>query len=257
MRGLLETITNNWVLKLTALGLAFLLWSALKAEAPLQTTIPDVPVTVVNRDPEWVAQTPEPGTVDVVVSGPARELLRLSYDRPEVVVSIDKVADSVEVPVLKTSWVRFGSNADNTRAEDIRPATVRLVFDRVRSAMVPLAPRFTGKVGAGLELAGPVRVEPPEVRASGAAGRLAKLDSVRLPPIDLSQFTATDTQIVAIDTTGLGLSFTPRQVRLIILIRPAFSPPDTVRRDTTRGSRQGPASGRGSGLAGKSPSARG
>jgi hypothetical protein len=61
------------------------------------------------------------------------------------------------------------------------------------------------------------------VRASGAGRNLARVDSLRLPPIDLGDRRTLDTMQLTIDTTGTGLVISPRTVRVIVPIRPILS----------------------------------
>jgi YbbR domain-containing protein len=221
VRALFAPFTQNWALKLSALGLAFLLWTVVKADN--QVEIPDVPVRVVNRDPEWMHVATEPPSAVVVFSGPVRELLRLALEKPNVIVPIDDVTDSVSVHILRSNFLSLFDGLSSTRVEEFRPPTVRLRFDRITTVEVPLAIRLTGSPVEGYEIAGPPRVEPRVVRVSGATSRLASLDSLRLPAIDLGARSATDTQIVAIDTTGLGVIVSPQQAQVIVPIRRAIA----------------------------------
>jgi YbbR domain-containing protein len=215
--------TNEWALKLTALALAFLLWTTVRADAPGQWDT-EVPVRVQNSDADWVvAAPPTPEDVTVVFRGPYRELLRAASDRPEIIVPIDQVNDSSEVHVLRRNWVRMPPGTENTEVADFRPSTVRLTFDQVSTRLLPVAARIIGQPPAGYELDGRVEVEPPAVRASGAARNLARIDSLRLSPIDLSERRMTDTIQMTIDTAGTGLIVSPRSVRVFIRMRPLFS----------------------------------
>ena len=54
-----------------------------------------------------------------------------------------------------------------------------------------------------------MRFEPSVVRVSGPRRRLARIDTLRLTPIDLTRLAATDTMLVAVDTTGLGVLVSP------------------------------------------------
>jgi YbbR domain-containing protein len=220
----LESVTSNWALKLTSLAVAFLLWGAVKAEVPERVKLSDVPVRVVNRDADWIiAAPPAPSTVEIEFSGPTRELLRFAVQRPEVLVPVDEVQDSSELRVLRTGWVQLYGGMDNTRVEDITPSTVQLLFDRVVSRLVPISVRIIGQPAEGYRLAGPVEMEPTAVRASGAASLIAELDTLRLGPIDLSGWTATDSFPLGVDTTGLGLIVSPMTVRVIVPIASADS----------------------------------
>jgi YbbR domain-containing protein len=225
LRGLSGALTENWALKLSALGLAFLLWTVVKADNRM--AIEDIPIRVVARDADWVlASEPEPPSVAVVFTGPVRELLRVAVEKPGIIIPIDDVNDSTEVHILRTNFVSLSNGLNNTRVEEFRPSTVRLRFDRVTTRLLPLTVRLTGTPVAGFEQAGPPVIEPPSVRVSGATSRLAQMDSILLPPIDIGARTATDTQLVAIDTTGLGIIVSPRQAQVIVPIRRV--PPDTL-----------------------------
>jgi YbbR domain-containing protein len=221
LRGLFAPFTQNWALKLSALGLAFLLWTVVKADNHVE--IPEVSVRVVNRDPEWMHVATEPPTVTVVFSGPVRELLRVALEKPNVIVPIDDVTDSASVHILRSNFISLFDGLSSTRVEEFRPTTVRLRFDRITTVEVPLAIRLSGSPVEGYEVAGAARVEPRFVRVSGATSRLAVLDSIRLPAIDLGTSSATDTQVVAIDTTGLGVIVSPQQAQVIVPIRRAIA----------------------------------
>jgi YbbR domain-containing protein len=217
LERLLASLRSNWTLKLIALGLALLLWSVVQAESQTRVTVPDVPIRVVLRDPDWVMTAPPaPPTVSVVFSGPIRELFRLFTQPPELVVPVDAVRDTSELHVLRTAWVALQPGLDNTRVDDVRPSTARLSFDRITTRIVPLALPISAPPADGFELAGPIRLDPPAVGASGAAARIARLDSLRLAPLDLRRIRGFDTLTVAIDTTGLGLQISPRSVRIIV-----------------------------------------
>ena len=229
MRRILDWLTNDLLLKVTALGLAFLLWTLVKTDN--QVPIGEIPIQVLNRDPGWVlVRPPEPALVQVTFSGPVRELIRVAAERPTIIVPIDDVSDTLEVVLLHTNYVVLNSALSNTRVDDIRPAAVRLTFDRVMTRTIPLAARLIGAPAPGMALAGPPIIDPPTVWASGPSSRIEKIDSLRLPPVDLSRRTGTDTVPLAIDTTGLGIAITPREVRLIVPIRPIV--PDTATTDS-------------------------
>lgn len=220
MQRLWETLTNDLLLKLTALGLAFLLWTLVENDNSVG--IDDIPVAVANGDAGWVlAAEPEPASVRVVFSGPVRELIRVAAERPEILVPIDSVRDSTDVIVLRPNWVALGNGMDNTRVEEIAPRTVRVRFDRVTTRLVPVTARLSGTPAAGYELSGPVLIDPPVVRVSGASRRLAVLDSVRLPVIELAGRMAGGTFTFPIDSLGPGIIAVPGEVRAIVTIRPA------------------------------------
>lgn len=234
-------LDRHWTLRVIALGLALLIWGAVKAEEPARVTVRDVPIEVVLGDAGWVlAAPPSPPTATVVFSGPFWELARLAVEQPRIIIPIEEVQDSVEMRPLRTGWVQIDSDLTRTRVEDIRPpASVLLLFERVTTRLVPVAVRTVGALPQGFELAGTPRVDPPVIRVSGPAHRLPQLDSIPLRPVNLSRVAEATTMTVEVDTTGLeGLLLSPRSVELSL---PVVAAPDQMD-PTETGS--GPFSGR-------------
>jgi hypothetical protein len=156
---------RNWVLKVTAIGLALLIWVVVKADEPARIVVRDIPIEVVVGDAGWVlAAPPAPATATVVFSGPFWELARLAVERPRIVVPIEEVQDSVEMRPLRTGWVQFDGDLSRTRIEDIRPSgSVLLLFERLTTRLVPVAIRTTGDLPPGSQLAGALRTDPPAI----------------------------------------------------------------------------------------------
>lgn len=216
LRRVIDWATNDWALKLTALVLAFFMWITVRADEPGQWSW-EVPVRVVNNDADWVVSgQPVPAEVTLYLRGPYRELLRASTDLPEIIVPIQEVRDSSEVVQLRSNWVSLPSGTDQVAVVDVLPSTVRIGFDRVTTRLIPVAAPLLGDPPAGYELVSDVIVEPAVVRASGAGRAIARMDSVRLPPIDLRSVRTYDTLDLTIDTTGTGLIISPRTVRVFV-----------------------------------------
>jgi YbbR domain-containing protein len=224
LERIISWTSTDWALKLTALALAFLLWTTVRAETPGQWET-DVPIRIVNNDPGWVlAEPPEPASVRIVLRGPYRELLRAASERPEMVVPVDQVDDSLEVRNIYPHWVRMPAGTPNTRVVgDVQPATVRLIWDGVSTRLIPVGVEFVGEPPEGFRLFGRPEIEPNVVRASGASRNLARVDTLRLPPIDLRDRRSVDTLQLVIDTTGTGIIISPRTVQIIIPVRPILS----------------------------------
>lgn len=216
MARLWEWVSRDWTLKLTAVGISLLLWAVVRSEELTTVTLHDVPVQVHVRDPNWeLAGRPTPRRVSLQLTGPVRELLRLQVGGPRVLVPVEEVRDSVVVAVIRSAWVDLGADVSRTRVDDIVPTTVRLVLDPVASRDIPVSLPTRGTLPAGVRFTGPVEVEPGAIRVSGPRRRLARLDSVRLPPLDLVHLTDTTAIEMEIDTAGLaGLLVRPTSVRV-------------------------------------------
>lgn len=223
LRRVIDWAVNDWALKVTALVLAFLMWITVRADEPGQWAW-DVPVRVVNSDADWVvAGSPTPSEVTLYLRGPYRQLLRASSDLPEIVVPVQEVHDTTDVYELRDNWVSLPTGTDEVAVVNILPRVVRLSFDRVTTRLIPVAAPLLGAPPPGYEMLGDVSVEPGVVRASGAGRALARMDSVRLPPIDLRAIRAYDTLELTIDTTGTGLIVSPRTVRVFVPVGPVMS----------------------------------
>jgi YbbR domain-containing protein len=220
LRRVIDWAITDWALKLTALVLAFLMWITVRADEPGQWSW-DVPVRVVNNDADWVVSgQPVPSEVTLYLRGPYRELLRASSDLPEIIVPIQEVRESSEVVQLRSNWVSLPSGTDQVAVVDLLPSSVRISFDRVDTQLLPVAAPLLGEPPPGYEMIGDVVVEPVAVRASGAGRALERMDSVRLPPIDLRGIRSYDTVDLTIDTTGTGLIISPRTVRVFVPVGP-------------------------------------
>ncbi len=162
MRRLLEWLARNWRLKLAALGIALLLWSVVKAEEIVSVYVRGVPVSVTLRDPGWMsAASPAPARVTLVLTGPVREVLRLAFSRPRIVVPVEDVRDSVMVTGLRTAWVHLSGDFARTQIDDIVPATVRLSFRRALPAATTTAGPAAGATAA--TASAPAAPGPPAV----------------------------------------------------------------------------------------------
>ena len=239
MRWVLDLFVHNWTLKLTALVMAFLLWVAVRSETPAQAAISGITVDVQLAEEGWIfLPPPRPDTVTVVFEGPVRHLAALALDRPRIVIPVAEVTDTVITRTLDFRHLRYRSNRESVRPIAIEPTTVTLRFDRLIDASRPVAPVLTGTLPEGRTLEGPAVADPPVVRVRGPSRAVARIDSLRLAPVDISTFTTTGTVSVPVDTTGLsGLQVTPARVTVYVPVLNAQDtlPPDSVPGDSLAG----------------------
>jgi hypothetical protein len=207
-------LTDNWRLKLSALGLAVLIWAVVSSEQVTSQWIP-VRVDPVVRDPEYVLGGPtEPGEVRVQFTGPGRELWELALDRPTLVLPLSAVGDRRAFPV-DPSMLRIPGGL-SVRVQDIRPAVVRVDLQRLASRVVPVRARIGGRSMERYVVGEDLEILPAEVRVTGPADRLAELRSLTTQRFEIVPETdSTFSRQVDIDTAGMGgLSFSRAAVRV-------------------------------------------
>jgi YbbR domain-containing protein len=219
VRSLSGLIGHNWSLKASALGIALLLWVAVRVDAPSRHDLTNVPVRVDLQDPQWaLLGEPTPSTVMVRLSGSSGELIRIVGERPSVVIPLDEVASADTTIMLRTQWLRV-QDRGGVVVEGIQPVTVHLTLEPVERLSIPLVPRITGALPGRVALAQRPQPAPSEVRVIGPRSRVLGLDSVPLVPIDLSAVTNSGRMTVAVDTARLsGLHIQPTVVSVEVLV---------------------------------------
>lgn len=218
MNSLSSMITRNWTLKVSALGIAVLLWFSVRVEAPGRQTI-TVPVRVDLSDPEWVMESdPEPASVEVRFGGEAGDLARVLSERPTILIPVDEVRGGDTTIVLRNQWVRV-QDRPGLRIEDIQPPMVSLSFEPVDRTSLPVAWRLDGVLPDSLALRSWPRATPPDVRVIGPRSLVSTRDSIRLEALDLSAVQGSGVRAVGVDSTRVqGLQVQPLSVDLDIQV---------------------------------------
>ncbi|MFQ5536784.1 MAG: CdaR family protein [Gemmatimonadota bacterium] len=204
LRNLVGRLAHNWRLKLAALALSVFLWALVQTEPRNAETFSSVPVVVDVADTTWaLAAPPIPPTVELRLSGPAREIIRLARQGTEVRVPVEAIHSPDTVIVLRREWVRLGEGSGLT-VEGISPDAVEVTFEEAVTRTIPLALSAFGALPEHLAFASPIGLTPRVVKIRGPASRVEAMDSVRLRPIDLSAISESGIMEVPVDTAGLG-----------------------------------------------------
>jgi hypothetical protein len=199
-----RALVHNWRLKLAALGLSVLLWALVQTEPRNAETFSAIPVEVELADTAWaLAGPPQPPTVELRLSGPTGEIIRLAREGTAVRVPIREVGSTDTLVALRRDWVELGDGR-SISVESMNPPSVHISFESAVSRAVPLALQVKGALPERLALASPIGLNPQLVRVRGPASRVEGLDSIPLEPLDLSRVNASGVFEVAVDTTGLG-----------------------------------------------------
>jgi YbbR domain-containing protein len=207
-----DGLTERLWLKLTAVLLAILLWFSISSKEP---TAKSVAVRLRLRlDSSLVLRTAPP-EINAVVQGTPSELLKLG-NRSAIIerqinaqspdtLSVDLSADDVQLPANVFAKVT-----------DIYPKRVALEFVPTLTRRVPVRSSAHVSKAPGASEPG-VEIDPARVEISGPRLAVLRVAFVRT---DTTTIPATDSipHQVGIDTTGLGVTVKPPQVRLRLVI---------------------------------------
>ena len=223
MSFLPRLVTHNASLKIASLVAAIFLWAIAPGDRTQQESLTSVPVRVQVADLAWtVAEAPFPATVEVRVTGPAREIIQLARERPTVRVPVDAVVGEDTTVTLRRDWVTLGGTSGLV-VEEILPASVQLRFEPVDSAVLVVSLTTEGELPAGVALVAPIQVTPSVIRARGPARILESMDSLPTLPFDLGSVGASRVMSVGVDTTGLGATLLdPREVQVALRVDAAM-----------------------------------
>ena len=222
-------ITESWHLKLTALGLAILLWAAVQSEDLRRFTMRDVPVELRMTERGWVPiGEPEPATVSVDFIGPVGELVRLAFAEARLVIPVDDVEDTLELYRPSREWIEYEGRFESLRVEEMRPASLRQRFQPIETRMVPVAVRLASPLKRTTRLDGPPTVEPARVLVQGPRDRVEELDSLIVRVADVERALRNGAVRLRIDTANTGVGVSPTEV----IVRMRLAPPDTTSADS-------------------------
>lgn len=212
-------VTENASLKLLAFVGAVFLWAIVPGDPQGQEVLSSVPLQVQVADLDWVAVgDPEPAQVQVRLSGPTREIIRLARQGTRMRIPVEGVHSEDSVVTLRREWLDLGGVSDVV-VDEVVPQAVLVRFEPAGSRAVPLRPRLRGSLPDGLVLAQDPGVNPTVVRVRGPARRLDRIDEIELEPLDLSAIDVSGIFEVPVDSTGLeGLVFSPRTVSVGIRV---------------------------------------
>ncbi len=219
-------IVRNWRLKITALTLAVVLWVTMRLTDDridlLSISNVEVRVEHVHRD--WfLRQPPSPAAVEMSVTGPLGDILRVAMSRPAIVIRVDSVLREDSVLTLIPDWVTDVDRSSVT-IENFRPSSVRLVFERNKEEEIPVTVRLTGELPDSLAMVAEPRANLLFAGVRGAASVVDALETVFLEPFDLSGVTGPGRFEVALDTAGLGgLVVNPTSATLTVEVAPMRS----------------------------------
>jgi hypothetical protein len=193
-------LTADLPLKFTSLGLSALLWLLAASEEPATT---QVPVELTVRPPAGRAVVRTAGPVHALVSGPRRELLKLSASPMHLTRALPDTtaADQVELE-LGPGDVELPRGVD-VHVQDVEPRTIAVHLDSTFQRVVPVRAVVRLRTGAG-HLLRAIAVVPGTVRLLGPREAIRQIDSVLTQPLEVTRADASIEETLGLDTSGFG-----------------------------------------------------
>ena len=175
MKMLSRLIFSDWPLKLTALGLAVVLYAGLAISESSRSWTGPVPIEVLNAPPGG-ALLDDPGAVDLIeFRAPDDVASQLTNDSFRASIDLSSVQPRVGATTVEVPVDVFPIDP-RVRVVDYEPPGVVVRVDEVVSRVMPVEADH-GPLPEGIEL-GPVSIEPNRVTVSGASSRLQNVRSV-------------------------------------------------------------------------------
>jgi len=179
---MIQTLMNNWHLKLMSLMFAIVLWLFIVGEQKLERGF-SVPLELKNV-PEGMMVTSEvPSHIDVRIIGP-RTLL-VNQDPEQLSIRIDLKG----LPEGVTTFRRLEDRISLPGGMRVSRLTPSFIDIRLEAVIVrSLKPRvvFEGEPASGFEL-GRIQLDPPEVSIEGARMEVSAIKEVATEPIAVAE----------------------------------------------------------------------
>jgi hypothetical protein len=198
--SLRRALTADPPLKLTSLSLAVFLWLLAAGEEPASALLP---VDLLVRAPAGRRVVHAGGPVRALVSGPRRELLKLSTSPMRLTRALPDttVADDVEL-VLGPGDIEMPRGVD-AHVQDVQPRLLAVALDSTYQRVVPVRAVVHLAPGLGHVLSA-IAVVPGTVRLAGPRDAIQRIDSVRTEPLEIAHADGPVEETLALDTSGLG-----------------------------------------------------
>jgi hypothetical protein len=215
---LVQLFTERIALKGAALFFALVLWLVASARQPSEQLVPvdldlrlDSTLDLVSRPPQ----------VRALVLGSARDVLTLYATPPVIRRTIDGETPDSLVLSLTAEDVQLplGSEAE-IRVRDVQPRAVVLHFRSETQRLLPVRSQLRFRGDSGWVVSGTPTVQPDSVLVRGPRVRVQRLESVPTVAADVVVRQGMALEI-PLDTSELGVSISPRTVRVTVPVEPA------------------------------------
>lgn len=209
---LVELLTRNWLIKLTALFLSVMLYIAVAAQ---QVTTQLFTLKLLLDVPPGRTLNSKVPTVDVRFSGRGSELLKLRALPPVIRRAVpDTFSGSVWTLRLEPSDVVKPRGVD-VQIDEISPREIPIELSAVIRKEIRIVPRVGVATDSGYFLQGGLSITPSIARIVGSEQALAAIESVMTVPVQITGVTGFFSRMVPLDTSVLGVvRIAPKQVEV-------------------------------------------
>jgi diadenylate cyclase len=209
-------LTRNLLWKVVALVAAFGVWLSVANEPDLATVV-SVPVEYNHFPKDLEISSDIVETIDLEARGPSGQLRNLHDSRIAAIIDFA----SVKAPGERTFTVTTAQLKLPRGIELIRtiPAQLRFTFERRATRFISVDVPFSGKLPAGLSIAG-IDIEPRQLQIAGPESHVLGSGKLVSDPFDLTSVNGDIAQTLAVyaDEPEVRILNKP-QVRVNIRVR--------------------------------------
>ena len=180
LRGLLF---DNLGLKLTALLLALLVYLNVYTDRPATLRM-TFPVEFTDLPDSLSLSGPVPAMVEAELRGTGKQMITLRVREPRLQLSLGGVGPGLYQRTLTASDLPVPEGITVTQL--VGPPMIEATVEARAERVLPAAVHAQGHLANGVRWDGTVSLDPPKVLVSGPMSVLARLDSARLAPLDLT-----------------------------------------------------------------------
>ncbi len=210
---------KNLPLKLTALGLAFLLWFHVVTDKTYDYRA-ELAFRAAPLPTGWVLTDPLPDKIRLQVHGSGKDIMRLMWDGGTAELLVEP--GMTERVAVTPAHLLLNMDADVGVQRVLEPTFVTVHVDSL--VQQPKRVRFQGEYATspGLSLVKPPALVPDQVMLSGPRARVEAVSAVNTVPVDLRLLTESVSREVALELgEAYNVRAEPATVRLELEVAPS------------------------------------
>lgn len=173
-------VVHNWLLKLLALAIAVLLWSAVAREPRIEVAH-TVPVEFANVPQGLTINSDKVPQVQIWLSGPERVVRGVNPQDLHPVIDLSSITPTAAERTFSLGKKQIKS-PEGVDVAEIDPTAFHLSFDVLATRNVPVKPRVTS-AGPNFQVT-KISSDPPEVTIQGPRSRVNAIEQVTTDAVD-------------------------------------------------------------------------